>query len=1048
MILSKMIVKSYKLIITKICAGILLIVLFNTFSFSQTGQIGIPRVTQMPDVPTPYLMRDWKQVAVKYDAFVFDQTKTGLYLPVVQLKTSGINYPSLQPILMDTYIGTNSTSQAEAINVIPAIVSASLMNIDKSNQNGINWVEKIKDFYNSSNGQNVYLNGYNSSSGNDWWYDLMPNVFFYQLYNLYPSTPGFEDQFISVADRWLAAVYAMGGKNSPWTVPQMNYRAWRLSSMTGNTVGVKEPESAGTIGWLLYQAYVKTGEKKYLEGTQMAVEFLSGLNTNPSYELQLPYGTLIAAKLNATLGTNYNIDKMLNWSFNKGELRGWGTIVGQWDSKDVSGLVGEANDQGNDYAFMMNGFQHAAALAPLVKYDKRYARAIAKWILNLANASRLYYPEFLDDNKQDDVSWSNAFDPESVIGYEALKQNWEEKALYGTGDAKRSGWAATNLGLYGSSHVGYLAAVVEPTDVEGILQLDLNKTDFYVENQFQTFLFYNPFAVDHQVTLALGAQSYDLYNSISETNIAEDATGNFEVPVKAGEVILLTYLPAGTVTSITGRKLYAGDQVIDYHVGHNFSPLFRIKSFSAKDDLLEFNQDAIFYTAIEHAPASVSYTWFIDDVLLTTTAEGQLNWTTSTIEGLHEIKVEVESGGQILKDSLTISLLEKIPIPPVITELTHDKRFYVGGNEAILIADVEGSSLNKFTYTWNVPSGSVVQQDSLLRWTTPLADGLYTVSCSVKNDFDIEAETTVQVLVKHETTSAADPLAYYPLNIDVKDYSGNSYNAQVVGTQEAPDAMDEDDFAYRFSSANDVIFVDNQASLNFRDMITLSFWVSVGAANREEFILSHGSWEERWKISVTPDRRMRWTVKTENGVKDLDSSFPLQSNRYYHGTVVYTGYSMEMYIDGELDEFISHNGLVLTTDKALTFGQKSLEQTQYFLTGIMDEVRLYHSILQPDEIRLLKTLWHDEPITGIGDQHAEVIRVFPNPSTNGEIWIDYPAEKIVEVQLIDLSGKLYPVKIIKEGERTKLINGDFRSGIFFLKVRTQHTLDYSKVIFK
>ena len=230
-------------------------------------------------------------------------------------------------------------------------------------------------------------------------------------------------------------------------------------------------------------------------------------------------------------------------------------------------------------------------------------------------------------------------------------------------------------------------------------------------------------------------------------------------------------------------------------------------------------------------------------------------------------------------------------------------------------------------------------------------------------------------------------------------------------------------------------------------MITLSFWVSVGSNNREEFILSHGSWEERWKISVTPDRRIRWTVKTESGVKDLDSSFPLQSNQYYHGTVVYTGYSMEMYIDGELDEFISHNGLMLTTDKPLTFGQKSLEQTQYFLTGTMDEVRMYHSILQPDEIGLLKTLWHDEPITGIGDQKAELIKVFPNPSSNGEIWIDYPVEKIAEVQLIDLSGKSYPLKVEKEGERTKLITEDFRPGIFFLKVRTQDTLYYSKIIF-
>ncbi|HYG01487.1 MAG TPA: hypothetical protein VD927_03530, partial [Chryseosolibacter sp.] len=423
--------------------------------FAQDGQVNIPRVDQMPDLPQPYVMRDWDDVAQKYDAFIFDLEKTGEYLPVISIFPNGVNYPSLQPIQLDTYIGTPSASQAEAINILPAIIGASLIGIDKSQQGGINWAEKTKDFFNSKNGQNVYLNGYNSASGNDWWYDLMPNIFFYQLSTFYTDAD-IESQFITVADRWLEAVNAMGASTTPWTVPNMNYRGWYLSSMTGNTNGVREPEAAGAIAWLLYQAWTKTNDEKYLNGAQHALEYLSSLTSNPSYELQLPYGTLIAAKLNATLRTNYDVDKMLSWSFDRGPLRGWGTIVGTWDGKDVSGLIGEANDAGNDYAFIMNGFQQAAAFAPLIKYDKRYANAIAKWILNLANATRLFYPAYLDPAKQDDYAWSEQHDPESVIAYEALKENWEGKALYGTGDAKRNGWAATNLGLYGSSHVGYL----------------------------------------------------------------------------------------------------------------------------------------------------------------------------------------------------------------------------------------------------------------------------------------------------------------------------------------------------------------------------------------------------------------------------------------------------------------------------------------------------------------------------------------------------------------------------------------------------------------
>jgi len=173
----------------------------------------------------------------------------------------------------------------------------------------------------------------------------------------------------------------------------MNYRAFNLLTGLPNTNSVPEPESAGSIAWILYQAYVQTKEPKYLQGAELALDFLQNWTTNPSYEIQLPYGIATATRMNAVEGTNYDINKMLNWTFSSGSgtLRGWGTIIGKWNGYDVSGLIGEANDGGNDYAFIMNGFQHAATLAPVVKYDKRYARAIGKWILNLANASRLFY---------------------------------------------------------------------------------------------------------------------------------------------------------------------------------------------------------------------------------------------------------------------------------------------------------------------------------------------------------------------------------------------------------------------------------------------------------------------------------------------------------------------------------------------------------------------------------------------------------------------------------------------------------------------------------
>ncbi len=426
-----------------------------TCAFSQ--QINIARVEEMPSMPSPYLMRDWFEVARKYDSLVYDVHHTGLNWPLVSLGTSGINYPGIKPILMDSYVGSDAHgSQAEAINIIPSLVGASLAGINKSNQFGVNWVVSAKDFFNKHNGQNVYLNGSSSASGHDWWYDVMPNVFFYQLYSLYPQTADFNEQFTSVADTWQGAVYKMGGSATPWTVPEMNYRAWDLSSQTPLASGVIEPEASGSLAWLMYNAYHEAGDKNYLYSAQMCMDFLNGLNTNPSYEIQLPYGTLTAARMNAELGTVYDVEKMVNWVFDRGPLRGWGTITGKWNGSDVSGLVGEANDAGDDYAFVMNGFQHAAALVPMVKYDKRFARAIAKWTLNIANASRFFYRDYLPADHQDSYAWSTQYDPASVIAHESLKQVWNNVNLFARGDAIAGGWSSTNLSLYSSSSVGYL----------------------------------------------------------------------------------------------------------------------------------------------------------------------------------------------------------------------------------------------------------------------------------------------------------------------------------------------------------------------------------------------------------------------------------------------------------------------------------------------------------------------------------------------------------------------------------------------------------------
>lgn len=1012
-------------------------------SFAQSGQIDLPRVTQMPDLPSPYVMRDWKDVALRYDEFIFSTTAVGQYLPLMHLKPNGINYPILQPILLDTYVGSASNgNQAEAINIIPAMVGATLVGIDKSNQNGINWAEKSKDFFNKANNQNVYLNGYFSTSGTDWWYDLMPNVFFFQLYSQYPDVPDFDLQFKTIADRWLDAVHAMGGATTPWAIPEMNYRGWRLASMTPNANGVIEPEAAGTIAWLLYHAWQHTGEIKYLTGAQLSMDFLSSLNSNPSYELQLPYGAFIAAKMNAELGTHYDLEKMVNWCFDRGPLRGWGVIAGKWNGSDVSGLIGEANNTGNDYAFAMNGFQQAATLVPMIKYDKRFARDIAKWTLNLANASRLFYPQYLPQTDQDDYTWSAQYDPQSVIAYEALKENWEGKKLYGTGDAKREGWAQTNLGIYGSSHVGYLGAITESTNVEGILKLDINKTDFFGQNTFPSFLIYNPHDVTRQVTISLGPQSYDLYNAISETVIKTNVTGNIALDVLANEVMLLVYLPPGSTLVEKEEKLYLGNTVVDYNYGYNFEGRLRIKSLDVQDTMVEFNQQVPVFSAIENNTGTLTYNWYVNGILSMSSSSESFSWNVPQVEGIYKILLEVTSGVATSKDSINLTVVESIPVPPAIGGFTMDKSWYYTGAVASIICNASNADGGPLLYSWTSTVGSLVtQNDSLIHWNLPQTEGLFEISCEVTTPEGLKITSSASVLVKKMSEVVTDPFAYYPLDGNVLDFSGNGYDATLEGAQSTMDSRGEPNKAYKFSSGSDIIFVPNEVTLNFQDEITVSFWLKLDAVSQESFILSHGSWEERWKVSVTPDKKLRWTVKTSSGTKDLDSSFPLQLNQYYHFAVVYSGYSMELYSDGILDTFLSHGGLVSVTGKAITFGRKDVATTNYFLRGSLDEVRIYDEALAPNEIATLKSIWNI--ITDVPDENKDELILYPNPS-QGLINIK-GVDGIRNVEAWDIRGRKIHASYAYKDESYFQVEVDSSPGIIIVKIETSVGVFYRKI---
>ncbi|MDZ7376989.1 MAG: T9SS type A sorting domain-containing protein [candidate division KSB1 bacterium] len=983
--------------------------LLSSVLFAQ--QIAINRIEQMPNQPVPYSMRNWKQVAMGYDSLVFNLDLKGQYLPLIWLDSSTVNYPEHPSFGLYSAVGIPNQTVGEAINVLPAVIGASLVGIDKSNQNGHNWVLYCEEFFNRRPEENVYLNAPMTSSGSDWWYDTMPNVFFYQLYDLYPNTGDFAYQFVTVAERWLEAVERMGGSTTPWTRPYMNYRAWKLATMSPLSTGVPEPEAAGAIGWLLYHAFVETGQEKYRIGAEWCLEFLANRGSNPSYELQLPYGAYTAARMNAELGTNYNMQKLVNWCFDVNPLRGWGATLGNWGGYDCYGLIGEARYEG--YAFIMNGFQMAAALVPMVRYDDRFARAIGKWMLNLANASRLFYPNYLPDDKQDSEEWSHQYDPHSYISHEALREKWNNISPFATGDFIINNWGPTNLTLYGASHVGIFGGIIDTTNVPMILRLDTRKTDFFQDKAYATYLYFNPYNEEKTVEIELGWGIYDLYDAVSNRFLKTNVSGIALFQIPGDSAVLLVLAPAGgTITYDLDRMLINGVPV-DYRSGRavaNHPP--RIKALAAKTQQLIFGQKTTIYCSAEDRDGhSLSYTWQASDGQIVGSG-AQVDWTAPNTMGIFVIDCIVDDGNGG-RDTASISLeaAEYINHAPVIERLGAQPRKIDLGGSTTIFCQASDPDHDHLSYNWSASFGNLTATDSVATWTAPAIQGFYYIFCTVTDPRGAQArDSTVVIVQDFSNPGTGIPVAYYPFNGNARDLSGLANHGVVYGAKLTEDRFGNPNRAYFFDGVNDYINVKNNSLLNFQEEISVSFWMRVDEffGNREAYPISHGNWENRWKISIIPEKNIRWTVKTDRGIKDLDSKTIPIKDVFYHVVTLYDGTNFDIYVNGALDNHATHSGQILRTSIDLTIGQVLPNNTSVNFKGVLDDIRIFNYALSPEEIQNLyqeKTAVYQTDPTTLPSEF-DLAQNFPNPF-NAETTIRYQLKSTgrVTIEIYDLLGQ-------------------------------------------
>lgn len=563
-----------------IALGVIVLLTAVKESTAQVKQRRLPRVEKMAYVPQPLQIIDYRALARQFDATVYDFNATGRYWPLVWMDSSRRNVD--QPVAgIYTAIGdarqgphNNNGIFHEALATMGAVLGASLVDIDKSKQ-AHNYVGMLKNYFNSETGWNIMMNNtcpevalLGGGYGRDWWYDVYPNVLFYAIYELYPDEPGFDDMARSIAEKFYKADSVLKG-NYNWSF--FDYA--QLQPMKNNIC--TQPDAAAGHAWVLYNAYKQFGDQRYLRGALSALAALQSQPKNPTYEVLMPFGAYLAARLNAELGKNFNTDKLLHWSFDgTPECReGWGVLVGNWNGFDISGIVGSTVDHGG-YGFLMNTYDAAWPLVPLVRYDQSYASAIGRWMLNAANAAKLFYPQYMPTDHQTLPELAGV--TKGVIAYEGMikrssfKQFEHLQAPVAQGDGPL--WVPdgknppeSQFSVYGSGHVGIFGSIIDTTNVPGILRLDLLATDFYHDKAYPSYLYYNPYPVSKSVSVKVeGGKAVDIYNTVTGRFIATNVTKNKTITLPARSSAVLVMAPARGKRTIQGSKYKVDGVVVDY----------------------------------------------------------------------------------------------------------------------------------------------------------------------------------------------------------------------------------------------------------------------------------------------------------------------------------------------------------------------------------------------------------------------------------------------------------------------------------------------------
>ena len=217
---------------------------------------------------------------------------------------------------------------------------------------------------------------------------------------------------------------------------------------------------------------------------------------------------------------------------------------------------------------------------------------------------------------------------------------------------------------------------------------------------------------------------------------------------------------------------------------------------------------------------------------------------------------------------------------------------------------------------------------------------------------------SIQMVVSTSGSSLSNGLlAWYPLDANAIDNSGNGFNGNIQGAISTTDRFNASNHAFQFDGTGTNITIGDPAGIdNFSTGLSVASWVYLGANNGNQ-----AAFVSKWSFNIVDDQYLLFMLNNKpnfatgnftTGASGAQSGSTLNDSTWYHvvGTWDNTGRT-SVYINGALSVstvIANFNVINDTSSRPLRIGTQ--DTTYRAFKGKIDDVRIYSRSLNAQEI--------------------------------------------------------------------------------------------------